>query len=70
MVLWRGRCHLGLGIPTGGKWADINTLDELRRLPSSPARGANAESRACGAWDTPFCSPQAPHCAHWSSSLA
>lgn len=26
-----GKCHLGLGIPTGGKWADINSIDELRR---------------------------------------
>ncbi len=25
-----GKCHLGLGIPTTGKWADINSLDELR----------------------------------------
>ncbi|BDA42120.1 ATP phosphoribosyltransferase [Coccomyxa sp. Obi] len=28
-----GKCHLGLGIPTGGKWADINSLDDLRRMP-------------------------------------
>ncbi|KAK9909062.1 hypothetical protein WJX75_006625 [Coccomyxa subellipsoidea] len=28
-----GKCHLGLGIPTGGKWADINSIDELRRMP-------------------------------------
>lgn len=26
-----GKCHLGLGIPTGGKWADINSLDDLRK---------------------------------------
>ena len=26
-----GKCHLGLGIPTGGKWVDINSIDELRR---------------------------------------
>jgi len=26
-----GKCHLGLGVPTGGKWADINTIDDLRR---------------------------------------
>ena len=36
-LLWRCRCHLGLGIPTGGKWADINTLDELRRCPVRPS---------------------------------
>jgi len=26
-----GKCHLGLGVPTGGKWADINSVEELRR---------------------------------------
>ena len=26
-----GSCHLGLGIPTNGKFADINTLEDLRR---------------------------------------
>lgn len=25
-----GKCHLGLGIPTGGKWADIRSLDDLK----------------------------------------
>lgn len=32
-----GKCHLGLGIPTGGKWADIKTLDDLRRCAESPS---------------------------------
>lgn len=26
-----GGCHLGLGIPTTGKFADINSLEELRK---------------------------------------
>ena len=25
-----GHCHLGLGIPMGGRYADINSLDDLR----------------------------------------
>ena len=32
-----GHCHLGLGIPTLGKFSEINTLDDLRRCrPHSP----------------------------------
>ena len=26
-----GGCHLGLGIPTTGKFANVNSLDQLRR---------------------------------------
>jgi ATP phosphoribosyltransferase len=26
-----GRCHLGLGIPTSGRFANINSLHQLRR---------------------------------------
>lgn len=37
-----GHCHLGLGVPMGGKFADINTLEQLRSMPewseSSPLR--------------------------------
>ena len=25
-----GKCHLGLGIPAGGRFADINTLEDLK----------------------------------------
>lgn len=28
-----GHCHLGLGIPTGGRFADINDIDALRVRP-------------------------------------
>ncbi len=28
-----GHCHLGLGVPMGGKFADISTLDQLRSMP-------------------------------------
>ena len=24
-----GACHLGLGVPTGGRFADVHTLDDL-----------------------------------------
>ena len=37
-----GHCHLGLGVPMGGKFADISTLDQLRSMPewseSNPLR--------------------------------
>lgn len=37
-----GHCHLGLGVPMGGKFADISTLDQLRNMPewseSNPLR--------------------------------
>ena len=37
-----GHCHLGLGVPMGGKFADINTLDQLHSMPewseSNPLR--------------------------------
>lgn len=26
-----GGCHLGLGIPQGGKFANVNSLEELKR---------------------------------------
>ena len=26
-----GKCHLALGLPTGGKFADVDSLDKLRR---------------------------------------
>ena len=32
-----GSCHLGLGVPTTGKFANINTLDQLRRCSYSLA---------------------------------
>ncbi len=28
-----GSCHLGLGLPAGGRFANINTLDQLRAMP-------------------------------------
>lgn len=28
-----GGCHLGLGVPTGGKFTDVNTLDQLLSMP-------------------------------------
>jgi len=37
-----GHCHLGLGVPMSGKFADISTLDQLRSMPewseSNPLR--------------------------------
>lgn len=30
-----GQCHLALGVPSGGKYADVNTLDDLRAMPWS-----------------------------------
>lgn len=37
-----GHCHLGLGVPMGGKFTDISTLDQLRSMPewseSNPLR--------------------------------
>lgn len=30
-----GQCHLALGVPTGGRFADINTLEQLRAMPWS-----------------------------------
>ena len=30
-----GQCHLGLGVPMGGRFANINTLEELRAMPWS-----------------------------------
>ncbi len=37
-----GHCHLGLGVPMGGKFADISTLIQLRSMPewseSNPLR--------------------------------
>ncbi|KAI3425848.1 hypothetical protein D9Q98_007822 [Chlorella vulgaris] len=30
-----GQCHLALGVPTGGRFADINTLEQLRDMPWS-----------------------------------
>ena len=37
-----GHCHLGLGVPMGGKFADISSLDQLRSMPewseSNPLR--------------------------------
>lgn len=35
-----GGCHLGLGIPTSGRFADINSLDELRRSDLLLSRAA------------------------------
>ena len=32
-----GSCHLGLGVPTTGKFANITTLDQLRRCSISLA---------------------------------
>lgn len=28
-----GHCHLGLGVPTSGRWAEIHTLEDLRDMP-------------------------------------
>jgi len=41
-----GGCHLGLGIPTSGKFAEINSLDKLRRsdLLLSPAAHSSASN--------------------------
>lgn len=37
-----GHCHLALGVPTGGKWENIQTLDDLKNMPefnaSNPLR--------------------------------
>ena len=37
-----GHCHLGLGVPMGGKFANINSLEQLRGMPewneSNPMR--------------------------------
>lgn len=37
-----GHCHLGLGVPMGGKFANINSLDQLKGMPewseSNPMR--------------------------------
>lgn len=37
-----GHCHLGLGVPMGGKFSNINTLDQLKAMPewseSNPMR--------------------------------
>ncbi|CAG9464577.1 unnamed protein product [Pedinophyceae sp. YPF-701] len=37
-----GKCHLGLGVPTDGKFANVNTIDELLAMdcwgPDSPLR--------------------------------
>ena len=30
-----GQCHLGLGVPMGGRFADVNSLEELRAMPWS-----------------------------------
>lgn len=30
-----GQCHLALGVPMGGRFANVNTLDELRAMPWS-----------------------------------
>ncbi len=32
-----GKCHLGLGVPTGGRFANIDSLDQLRRRAISRA---------------------------------
>ena len=31
-----GKCHLGLGVPIQGRFADVNTIDDLRRCASLP----------------------------------
>lgn len=42
------RCHLGLGIPTGGKWADIHTLGDLKRCaPCSCIKPPRLTSLEC-----------------------
>jgi ATP phosphoribosyltransferase len=28
-----GHCHLSLGVPNSGKWENIHTLDDLKRMP-------------------------------------
>lgn len=28
-----GHCHLSLGVPNAGKWENIHTLDDLKRMP-------------------------------------
>ena len=28
-----GHCHLSLGVPNAGKWEQIQTLDDLKRMP-------------------------------------
>lgn len=37
-----GHCHLGLGVPMGGKFAEVSTLEQLRSMPewseSNPLR--------------------------------
>lgn len=32
-ALGYGHCHLALGIPIGGKYADVNTLGDLMAMP-------------------------------------
>jgi len=32
-----GQCHLALGVPQGGKFADVHSLDDLRSMPWSEA---------------------------------
>ncbi|KAK9826505.1 hypothetical protein WJX81_007753 [Elliptochloris bilobata] len=33
-----GKCHLALGLPTSGKFADVNSLEELRSMPDWTAK--------------------------------
>ena len=48
-----GKCHLGLGVPMGGRFTDVHTLEDLRRY------GAGARMAAsCAAWLTTLTSCQ------------
>ena len=42
-----GGCHLGLGIPTSAKFANINTLDQLRRCGASNHLAMRASDTPC-----------------------
>ncbi len=60
-----GKCHLGLGVPTGGRFAGIDSLDQLRRraIPQAglrvsltPSGQGCVSGPAAGRWrclDTP-----------------
>ena len=53
-----GKCHLGLGVPMGGRFTDVHSLEDLRRYRA----GLGCAPAMSGQGPAPAASSEAPHC--------
>jgi hypothetical protein len=45
-----GQCHLALGVPMGGRFADVHTLQDLKAMPWSEQAPLRCAVFCVGVW--------------------